>query len=165
MSDAPVAPEFELRNAGPGPDPCSLAALAREHEFAVLLFQRDHLCTNCRKQVQRVTARYDDFRARRTVAVSVLPEPLDRAADWQDTYDLPYPMLADPETTVSAAYDQPVRLGFIGDWSDFLGRQPRVVVVDLRPEDPRIVWSHSGRSTFDRPPIDDVLAAVDDHRE
>jgi peroxiredoxin Q/BCP len=84
---------------------------------------------------------------------------------WQDSYDLPFPLLADPDIAVGEMFDQPVRFGFLGDISDFLGRMPEVVVLDLRGDEPRVAWSYSGRSTFDRPDVDDVLAELDALRE
>jgi peroxiredoxin Q/BCP len=155
------APEFSLPNVGPGPDPLSLAALSADHDFALLLFQRDHYCTNCRQQVQTVADRYGEFTGRDTELVSIVPEPPEKVREWQDSYGLPYPLVADPETTAGDAYDQPVRFGFLGDWSDFLGRMPEAVLVDLRTE-PETVWQYRSKSTFDRPSVDDLLAAIDD---
>ena len=162
MSDAP---EFELPNVGPGPDPCSLSALARDYDFLVLFFQRDHHCTNCRRQVKAVRDRYDAFRARDATAVSILPEPRDVAQSWQDEFDLQYPLLADPDATAGERYGQSVRFGFIGDWSDFLGRMPKIVIVDARASKPEIVWTHQGHSTWDRPSVNDVVDALDDYRD
>ena len=51
------ATDFSLPNVGPGPDPLSLSALSADNEFALLLFQRDHYCTNCRTQVRTVAER------------------------------------------------------------------------------------------------------------
>ncbi len=155
------APEFSLPNVGPGPDPLSLAALSADHDFVLLLFQRDHYCTNCRQQVQTVADRYGEFTGRDTELVSIVPEPPEKVREWQDSYGLPYPLVADPETTAGDAYDQPVRFGFLGDWSDFLGRMPEAVLVDLRAE-PETVWQYRSKSTFDRPSVDDLLAAIDD---
>jgi len=152
--------DFSLPNVGPGPDPLSLSALAVDNDFVVLLFQRDEYCTNCRKQVRAVAERYDEFRERRTEVVSILPEPREAAANWQQRYDLPYPLCADPDASVGDAYDQPVRFGFLGKWSDFLGRMPVVVLIDVRAE-PAVVWSYRGSSTFDRPEIDEILATID----
>ena len=156
-----TATEFSLRNVGPGPDPLSLSALAADHDVALLLFQRDHYCTNCRSQVQTVAGRYDEFARRGAEVVSILPEPVETAREWQTEYDLPYPLVADPDAETGDAYDQPVRFGFLGDWSDFLGRMPEAVVVDLRGE-PAVAWSYRSRSTFDRPSVDDILAAIDE---
>jgi len=63
------------------------------------------------------------------------------------------------------AYGQPVRFGPLGKISDFLGRMPEVVILDLRGDEPEIVYTHRGSSTFDRPDVDDVLAELDDLRE
>jgi len=157
-----TVPQFSLPNVGPGPDPLSLSDL--EADFAVLFLQRDHYCTNCRKQVQSLADRYASFRDRDAEVVSVLPEPREQAADWQDRYDLPYPLLADPDAEVGDAYDQPVRFGPLGKLSDFFGRMPEVVVIDLRGEARDVAWVHRGSSTFDRPAVDEVLDVLDDRR-
>lgn len=158
-------PEFELPNAGAGPDPCSLDALAATNAFVLLLFQRSPHCTNCKRQVQVFADYYDDFRGRNTEVVSVLPGGRSAAADWQAAYDLPYPLLADPDATTSDEYDQPVRFGLFGALSDFLGRMPKAVLVDCRGEGRTVAWTHEGSSTFDRPDISVVLQAIDDSSE
>ena len=155
------APAFELDNVGPGPDPLSLSDLVGAVDAVVVLLQRDHYCTNCRKQVQSVADRYEEFRERDAEVVSIVPESRERVAEWQASYDLPFPLLADPDATAGEAYDQPVRFGFLGDVFDFVGRMPEAAVVDLRGE-PTVAWSHAGKSTFDRPSIDDLLARLDE---
>ncbi len=155
---------FSLPNVAAGPDPFSLDALPDDVEFVVLYLQRDHYCTNCRKQVRTLADRVDEFHERHAEVVSVLPEPVERAAEWQADYDLPYPLLADPDVDVGDAYDQRVRFGILGQFSDFLGWMPTVFVTDRRGEEPEIGWSHEGSSTFDRPDVDEVLAALDELR-
>ncbi|MES3517902.1 MAG: redoxin domain-containing protein, partial [Natronomonas sp.] len=117
--------------------------------------------TNCRGQVQELADRIEAFRERNAEVVSIVPEPRERVQEWQDSYDLPYPLLADPDATAGDAYDQPVRFSFLGKLSDFLGRMPVVVIVDRRGDEPEVVYQYSGSSTFDRPEIDDVLAELD----
>jgi len=156
--------QFTLPNVGAGPDPCSLDDVAGEHEVVCLLLQRDYYCTNCRKQVQAVADRYDEFRDRETEVVSVVPEEPETLKGWQDAYDLPYPLLADPETAIGDAYDQPVRFGLLGRLSDFFGRMPEAIVIDARG-DPEIAWTYRSRSTFDRPSIDEILDEIDRIRE
>jgi len=164
MTDAP-APAFELPNAGAGPDPCSLAALAADYEFVVPYFQRDYECTDCRKQVRQVRDRYDSFRARNALPVFVLPGAREHAQAWQDEFDPPFPVLADEDGAVASEYGQPVRLNFVSDWSDLLGRMPTVVVVDARGPDPVVAWKTAGKAVYDRPTTSDVLDAVDERRE
>jgi peroxiredoxin Q/BCP len=153
-------PAFELPNVGSGPDPCSLSALAAEYDFVVLFFQRDHHCTMCRKQVRQVREDVESYRARDAEPVSILPEPRDRAQQWQDSYELPYPFLADSEAAVADDYGQTVRFGALGAYSDFLGRMPRIVLLDTR-DSPGVVWTHGGRSTFDRPSTEEILGVID----
>ncbi|MFB6302198.1 MAG: redoxin domain-containing protein [Haloferacaceae archaeon] len=155
------AREFSLPNVGPGPDPFSLSALPDEDEFVVLFFQRDYYCTKCRGQVQELADRIDEFRERDAAVVSVVPEPVERVESWQGQYDLPFPLLADPDASVGEAYGQPVRFGPLGRISDFFGRMPEVVIVDRRVDPPDIAYTHRGRSTFDRPSVDDLLSELD----
>jgi peroxiredoxin Q/BCP len=159
------APEFSLANAGAGPDPLSLSALSEDVAFVVLFFQRDHYCTNCRQQVRDVAERYDEFRGRNAEVVSIVPEPLARVEEWQESYDLPYPLLADPDATVGDAYGQPVRFGVLGEFSDFFGRMPEVIIVDRRGTDPEVAYVYQGSSTFDRPEVEDLLAELDTLRD
>jgi peroxiredoxin Q/BCP len=164
VTNVNTALDFELQNVGTGPNPLSLAAIATDNEFVLLLFQRDYHCTNCRKQVQAVAEMYDQFRERNTEVVSIVPEPADRLRDWQDSYELPFPLCADPETTVSNEFDQPVRFGFLGNLSDFLGRMPKAVLLDSRDDEPTVTYTNEGSSTWDRPDVEDLLAGIDDRR-
>ena len=159
------AREFSLPNVAVGPNPFSLSDLPAEVSFAVLVFQRDHYCTNCRAQVRELADHVDEFRQRDAEVVSVVPEPVDRVEAWQEAYDLPYPLLADPNAKAGDAYDQPVRFGALGRISDFFGRMPEVVVVDRRGSEPTVAYVHRGSSTFDRPDIDELLAELDELRE
>jgi len=159
-----LAPDFELPNVGPGPDPLSLSEIAGTNEFVLLLLQRDYHCGNCRKQVQVFADWYDDFRDRNTEVVSIVPESRDRVQSWQEEYDLPYPLLADSGTTVGGEYDQPVRFGPLGRFSDLLGRMPKAVLLDCRGDEPTIVYTHEGSSTWDRPELQEIFAEIDAER-
>ncbi len=153
---------LELPNAGPGPDPLALDALAADHDAVVVLLQRDHFCGNCRRQVQRVAERYDEFADRDAEVVSVLPEPRERAAEWVERYDLPYPLVADPDVTAGDRFDQPTRFGFLGQLHDLVGRMPEAVVVDATGDAPTVAAVHRGTTPTDRPSVEDLLATLDD---
>ena len=161
-SAADGVPDFELPNVAAGPDPFSLhdVAAAPETDAVVLLFQRDYHCGNCRKQVQAVAGRHDEFEALNATVASILPEPVDRAREWQDSYDLPFALLADPETDVSDAYDQPVRFGVLGSLHDLVGRMPVAMVLDTRSGEPVVAYTYEGRMPADRPEVDDLLAEI-----
>ena len=162
MYSKPTDLSFELANGGVGPDPLRLDAL--EAAFVVLLFQRDHLCGSCREQVQEIAARYAEFRERNAAVVSVLPESKERAAEWAASYDLPFPVVADPESETADRFGQPVRFGFLGELHDLLGRMPLVVIIDRRADEPRLVYSHVGNAPSDRPTIEGLLLELDHKR-
>ncbi len=104
---------FELENAGAGTSPFRLVDTLSNPDIdaVVLLLQRDYHCPKCRRQVQDVAARYDEFEAENALIVSVLPESVDRARKWQESYDLPFPLLADPVKGLGDDLDQPSRGG------------------------------------------------------
>ncbi|KTG29433.1 peroxiredoxin family protein [Haloferax profundi] len=150
--------DFELPNVAAGPETLSPATL--DADFLLLLLQRDYYCKVCRRQVQSVKRRYDEFEARDAEVVSVLPDPPERAEKWQRSYDLPFPLLADPGAEVGDEFDQPTRFGALGKLHDMVGRMPEAVLVDLR-DDPEVVYTHRGSNPADRPKLDDLLRRID----
>lgn len=82
---------------------------------------------------------------------------MDRAQKWQDAYDLPYPLLADPSTQLGDEFDQPARFGAIGQLHDILGRMPEALVIDVTGPAPEVVYVHQGISSADRPSIDELF--------
>ncbi|SEW26085.1 redoxin domain-containing protein [Natrinema salifodinae] len=169
--------DISLPNVGPGPDPLALADLADEidpadpttteasdpaYETVVLLLHRDHHAGQCRRQVRAIADRYDEFRERGCQVVSIVPEPRERAREWQERYELPFPICADPDATVGESLDQPVRLGSLGRRFDLVGRMPAAIVFDVRDGDElAIADAYRGRSNLDRPEIDALLADVE----
>lgn len=157
-------PAFELRNAGIGPDPLSLATTAELVDFAILLLLRDYHCPKCRAQVTRGAEKAETIERRDTAVIPVLPDSYEKAQSWQEEYDLPFPLLADPEGEVGEEYDQNRRFGTLGRLHDVIGRMPKAVVLDLRAE-PRIVEARDGSTPGDRPSIEELLETVDEFRE
>ncbi|WP_123536064.1 redoxin domain-containing protein [Halosimplex salinum] len=160
MSGSQPAPEFELPNVGPGPDPCSLATLADRESFVVLFFHHDDDCPECRSQAKRAGERFSALRARDAVAVSVLPAARERVEEWQERFELPHPLLVDPDATAGGDYGQPARLTFLEELPIF-GRLPAVAIVDARGPDPEVAWTYRGKSTWDHPSMTTVLDALD----
>lgn len=157
-------PRFELRNAGYGPDPLAFSHLSEVADFGILLFLRDYHCPKCKQQVQRVAKEAAEIQRRDCAVIPILPEPYERAADWAEAYNLPFPLLADPSGEVGDAYDQPTRFGALGRLHDFIGRMPKALTLDMRGE-PTIIQSHEGSTPTDRPEIGSLLERVDEFRE
>ncbi|WP_158058655.1 peroxiredoxin family protein [Halorussus halophilus] len=152
--------DFELPNAGTGPDPLRLSEFATDHDAVVLFFQRDYRSGDCKEQAQTLADRYGEFRDRDTVVVSVLPESEKRANKWQKKLHLPFPLVADEDKAVAEQYGQPTRWGKLGSLHDLLGRLPEVAILDAR--DGLQLWSiHRGEKPDDRPTVDEVLQRLD----
>ncbi len=157
-------PEFELRNAGVGPDPLSLSKVSDTVDFAIVLLLRDYHCPKCRAQIQRVAEKAEKLDRRDTAVIPILPNSYEKAADWQETYNIPFPLLADPSKDVSDEYNQRRRFGVLGELHDVIGLMPKSLVLDLRDE-PRIVETHQGKTPGDRPELETLLGSVDELQE
>lgn len=166
MSSLGAAPDFEQPNVGSGPDPLTLAGIEDGTDAVVLLFQRDYHCRNCRAQAREVEDRLSEFKRADAMPVSVLPESRDQTAAWVETTEVSYPVVADPDGELSAAYEQPTRFGIVGGLSDLLGRLPLAVVVDTTGQEPAVAARYAGSSPGDRPALDalisDCLTIADD---
>lgn len=157
-------PDFELRNAGVGPDPLSLSTVAETVDFGILLLLRDYHCPKCKAQVQRVAEKAEALQRRDTAVLPVLPNDYEKARDWQAKFDLPFPLLADPSRDVGDGLDQKRRFGVLGRLHDVIGLMPKAVVLDLR-EEPEVVESYQGDNPGDRPELEALLGTVDDLQE
>lgn len=138
----------------------SLKEASKEYDYVLLLFQRDYFCTNCRTQVQRVEERYDEFKDKNAQVVSILPENLSRAEDWDDNYNLSYPVVADKDNNISNSFNQPVRFGLLGSLHDLLGRMPLTIILDTRENSLEVLFRYAGSSPSDRPTVDDLLGKI-----
>ena len=131
-----------------------------ESDFVLLLFQRDYYCTNCKRQVQEVNERYQEFVDLGCEVVSILPENLTRAEDWDDEYDLDFPVVADEEAKISESFGQPVRFGPLGNLHDLIGRMPLTVLIDCRNDEMDISYEVAGSNPTDRPSTDDLIERI-----
>lgn len=172
----PDDPDFSLANVGPGPDPLRLSDLVapvdpadpttteetdQAYDAIVVLLHRDYHGGNCRRQVRAVADRYDEFRDAGAQVVSIVPESRERLEGWQESYDLPFPLCADPETIAGDRFDQPVRLGSLGRLFDVIGRMPAAAVLDVEGDAFEVAYLHRGKSIWDRPRIDSLLEEIE----
>lgn len=94
---------------------------------------------------------YDEIKARDAEVLIVGPEQPAAFRRYWEEQQLPFVGLPDPEHRVAKLYGQQVRLLK-------LGRMPAMVVVD---KEGRVHYRHYGKSMTDIPPVEDVLAVLD----
>ncbi|WP_153554642.1 peroxiredoxin [Halomicrobium sp. LC1Hm] len=165
IEEGVVPPGFELPNVGVGPDPLSLERVVDRVDFAVLLLLRDYHCPKCKRQVRELAESARQFAELNAAVLPVLPEPTERASEWGSQFDLPFPLLADPDKEVGEAYEQPTRFGKLGEVHDMIGRMPESVILDTRGDDAEIVYTHEGESPGDRPEIATLVDEIDQLQE
>ena len=82
--------------------------------------------------------------------MAISSEAAEKGREWKDEKELPFPLLADEDTSVIRAYD-------VFHANESKGRaiaRPSTFVLD---PDGEIVWKYVGERASDRPKFDEVL--------
>lgn len=145
-----------------------------DDEAIVVFFYRGGWCPYCNFQVREMTEAADDFAERGVRPVAISVDQPDKAAETQAGYDIPYPVLSDPDLTVHEAFDvayqaeeeEVEQLAEHGmDIEEASGRDhntyaiPSVFVID---SDGEVRWAHANRDYSIRPSPDQLLSVVDE---
>ncbi|GEM_PF-1853096 len=145
-----------------------------DDEAIVLFFYRGGWCPYCNFQIREMTQAGDQFfdRGVRPVAISV--DRPDEASQTAGGYDIPFPVLTDPDLTVHEAFSvvyeadaQEVQeLAEMGmDIEEASGRDhnsyavPSIFIID---NDGVVRWSHANLDYSVRPSTDQLLTVIDD---
>lgn len=153
--DSPTAAAQEVAPA-PAPDFDLEGAYGRRARLSdyrgqaqvVLVFYRATTCGSCLIQLAELQHAYDEFRQRGAEVLAIGVQDVDTAARAAASAQATYPILADADHAVSAAYGV---YNTLGDGQV----TPAVFVIDRAGA---IVWSYIGRSAGDRPVTEDILA-------
>lgn len=112
----------------------------------VLIFFRGRYCPVCRASLRGFLTRYEDFRNSRVSIVAVGPMTPEEAKG----FDLPFPVLSDPELKVSAKYGLVHEKGMMGK------DVPRPTTI-LLGKDRKIQWMRAETSVRIRPDPDEIF--------
>ncbi|MDS0260214.1 redoxin domain-containing protein [Haloarcula sp. S1CR25-12] len=151
--------DFELPNVGQGSDTVQSASLAAGGECLLVVLLGSHYCSRSRELVRTLAENCEEFRARSTTVVPVLPDIRERARVWDRQYDLPFPLLADP----AADADGPDEFGAFGPLQRAVDGLPAFVLCTAADGTLR-VDSTETEATLDVPLVDSVLEFVDRNR-
>ena len=145
-----------------------------EDEGIVLFFYRGGWCPFCNFQIREMTQAADDFAEKgyRPVAISV--DQPDAAMDTSEAYEIPYPVLSDPDLVAHEAFnviyeaddDEVAQLAEGGmDLEAHSGRDhhsfavPSVFIIDA---DGEVLWAHANMDYSIRPSPQQLLSVLDD---
>lgn len=152
----------EFPNVAAGPKTVSVADLGTESAFVVLLLMQSPGSGTCRQQAREIAAEYDEFQRRNATVASIVPGSAPKVRSWRRLVDPPFPVLADREAALAEEFYQRTRYGRLGRFVSSIGRVPMTVVLDYRDEEPSIEYTYEGATSFDRPSVHELLAAIDD---
>ncbi|ELY91004.1 redoxin domain-containing protein [Natrialba taiwanensis] len=158
----PEVVSLEFPNVGAGPDPVSVAALGSNSAAVVLLLMQSHQSGTCRQQAREVADAYDRFRRRDVAVAVVVPGSYPKVRSWRRLVEPPFPVLADSETALAAAFTQQTRYGKLGQMAQAIGRAPMTIVLEFRNGEPTVTTSYQGMNSFDRPSVHELLMLIDD---
>ncbi|MGD8862379.1 MAG: peroxiredoxin-like family protein [Myxococcales bacterium] len=164
------APDVELSNAD-GAD-VRLQDVTRG-KTTLLVFYRGGWCPYCNFQIRELTTAYPKFQAKGVQPVAISVDRVEEAARTRALYDIPFPVLADPDLSAHAAFNvthqvddtELQRLKGLGiDLEKSSGRThhriaiPSIFIIDRQGT---IRWSHADPDYKTRPSIDQLLAVID----
>ncbi|MGE0454766.1 MAG: peroxiredoxin family protein [Vicinamibacteria bacterium] len=164
------APDARLRSAD-GSE-VSLHDLTRGGA-ALLVFYRGGWCPYCNFQIRQLTETYPELRRRGVTPVAISVDRVQEAARTQATYEIPFPVLSDPDLAAHRAYRvlhqadaaEVARLGAAGiDLERSSGRAhhviatPALFVIDREGV---VRWAHADPDYKVRPSPAQILAAID----
>tara|TARA_R110002096_G_scaffold416576_3_gene619605 strand:+ start:48329 stop:48922 length:594 start_codon:yes stop_codon:yes gene_type:complete len=141
--------------------------LSGENGLAIFFVRSFDWCPYCQTQAKDVNARAADFQSRDINPVFISYDTPDIQKNFYDRWQFVVPILSDPQSEVIKAFDILNTDGVSEDSPIFGFPHPIVFIVgtDGTIRDKLYIESETqinGSSYKERPPIDDILAAIDE---
>jgi peroxiredoxin len=149
LRPATLMPGETMSSHNPIADRSSTVGRAEPGRLQLIVFERGHWCSACRRHLALIAERHDDF-TRRAIDIAAITH--EHASDLIGKV-YPFPVIPDPELAIAALCD------IVGD--DENGKRtirPGTIVVD---ENGVIRFSYVGDDSRDRPTIPALLLAID----
>ncbi len=150
----------------------SLRALAA-HGAIMIVFYRGGWCPFCNFQIHELTQASPELQRRGVTPVAISVDRIDEASRTRATYDIPFPVLSDPDLVAHRAYRvvhqvdaaELSRLGGFGiDLERSSGRThhviaiPSIFIVDRAGV---VRWAHANPDYKIRPSVPQLLAVIE----
>ncbi len=139
----------------------------------LIVFYRGGWCPYCNVQIRQLTLAYPEFETREILPVLISVDEADAASLAQATYEIPFPVLSDPDLHAHEAFgvvmdvdaETVLRYEEYGiDLEAWSGRDHHKIAVAsafLVDEDGIVRWAHSSRDYRTRPSPQQLLDAAD----
>lgn len=144
-----------------GGESLSSSDLTAEHDAVLIVLLRSHYCPLCRDIVQTLRDEYQAFASRSTAVVPVLPDQVERGAVWQRRYELPFPILADPDESVA---DEPAFETF-APFQRLIRDLPGAVLFRPGEDGLEFVTTFGGDSPQAFPAVEEITDEIEVHTD
>ncbi len=85
--------------------PASMEGLLKANSTLLVIFYRGGWCPYCNRQIRELTEAWPEFEQRKITPVLISVDKTDGASLAQRTYEIPFPVLSDPELKAHRAFD------------------------------------------------------------
>ncbi|MGB3052922.1 MAG: peroxiredoxin-like family protein [Polyangiales bacterium] len=149
----------------------TFSSAAMNDANTLVVFYRGGWCPYCNFQIRELSRSYERFKALGVSLVAISVDRPDAAAVTQNAYEVPFPVLSDPDLRAHEAFNVVLQLDAAGvarlakyghDIEQWSGKDhhkmavPAVFVV----RDGKVAWTHVARDYKTRPSTEQLLTAV-----
>jgi peroxiredoxin len=137
----------------------------------LIVFYRGGWCPFCNFQIRELSQSHDRFKALGVSVVAISVDQPDAAAVTRNAYEVPFPVLSDPDLKAHEAFNVVLQLDAAGvarlakyghdieKWSGKDHHEMAVPAVFL-VRDGKVAWAHVARDYKTRPSTEQLLTAV-----
>lgn len=139
----------------------------------MVIFYRGGWCPFCNYQVRQITQAYAKFQQRHVMPVLISVDQTEGAALVQQSYDIPFPVLSDPELAAHESFNAVIELDDahvkkyknygidLEAWSGQNHHKIAAPAVFLVGKDGKVLWSHVALDFKTRPDVEQMLGVID----
>lgn len=160
-------PSFEIQDVRGEP----FSSTAISDADTLVVFYRGGWCPFCNFQIRELSQSHDEFKALGVSLVAISVDQPDAVAVTQSAYEVPFPLLSDPDLKAHEAFNVVLQLGVaevagltiyghdIEKWSGKDHHKMAVPAVFL-VRDGKVAWAHVARDYKTRPSTEQLLTVV-----
>ncbi|WP_160154271.1 peroxiredoxin-like family protein [Microbulbifer sp. ALW1] len=154
-------------------DQVSLNGLVKEKAPILVVFYRGGWCPYCNVQIRQLAEAWPEFEKRGVTPVLISADKPDASALAKATYEIPFPVLSDPDLKAHEAFDVVVQIddataekykGYGIDLEAWSGRGHHKIAapgIFLLDKTGTVQWAHVSKDYKTRPCVAQLLAVLD----
>lgn len=154
----------------------SLHGLVQEQAPLLVVFYRGGWCPYCNVQIRQLAEAWPEFEKRGVTPVLISADKPDASAMAKATYEIPFPVLSDPDLRAHEAFDVVVQIDdataekyktygiVLENWS---GRDHHKIAapgVFLLDRTGTVQWAHVSKDYKTRPSVEQLLRVLDQRK-